>query len=266
MTNVKRVILPVAGRGLRLRPLTLGRPKALVKLAGKPLLSYALEDAEGSGFREAYIVVSPYHRAHFKRYLREVAPIFPRIKFKILIQERAFGNGQAIVRAAKFLGKEPFAVRYCDDVLLGAKPALASLIRVFARYNAPVIALQRIPRSAIGHYGVVAVENMLEPSVYRISRVIEKPHRKEIRDLKGAEGLAVIGGYVLTWKLLEYLIEADRIVPPFPDALKINVAFSREFDMGGRILGWEFTGQRFDCGNLAGLDDAEKFLRIRQSI
>lgn len=264
--NITKVILPVAGRGLRLRPLTLGRPKALVELAGKPLLSYALEDAEQSGFREAYIVVSPYHRAHFRRYLRDIAPKFPRIKFKVLIQENAFGNGQAIARAAEFLKGEPFAIRYCDDVLFGARPALASLVRVFMRYKAPVLTLQRIPRSAIGSYGVVAVDKMLEPSVCSISRVIEKPKKKEARDLAGVRGLAVVGGYIFTQKLLEYLVEADRVVPSLPDALKINVAFSREFDRGGRILGWEFDGKRFDCGNIAGLEEAEKFLRTRQLI
>ena len=258
--TISKVVLPVAGRGMRLRPLTLRTPKPLVRVAGRPILEYALLEARASGMREAILVVSPEHRAKIEAYIKNSGKKFSPLRFRVCVQEGAFGNGNAILAAEKFLNNEPFAVRFCDDLLFSREPVLRTLVRFSAHHRGSVFLLMRVPWKDISRYGVVRVEDPVAPEFFPVSRVVEKPKTGK-EDIRTLSNLAVLGAYVFLPSILGHLQYAARHAPLLPDALPWTVACHREINNRGRVFGWDFSGLRLDCGTLSGLEVAEDVLR-----
>lgn len=263
MAKITKLVLPVAGLGKRLRPLTNRCPKALVPLRGRPLLDYMLEEAEKSGIGEVALVINPRHEKYFRAYLKDFKKRFRGLKIHLRFQYSPGGNGHAIIQAADVVKNEPFAVRFCDDIISCNPSVLASLIQYFKRYRAPILLLERVPKQKISSYGVVAIKKARKPqgtlpagNLYRITEIIEKPSL-----LRAPSNLSIVGGYILTPAILRNLQKiADSLPVIAPDALPVAVALQVELILGGKIYGWEFACKRFDCGTLAGLKNAEKFL------
>ena len=256
MENIRKLVLPVAGMGKRLQPLTLHTPKALVNLAKKPLLEYVLREAVESGFKEAVLIISPGHEAHFEKFLEEKQNDFPELKFHIRVQKTPRGNGHALLQAADIIGNEPFAVRFPDDVIFSEKPVMRELSGIFAELKAPIFLLEQIPREETYRYGVVEIGPTPHKNVHQVFTIVEKPPVEE-----APSNLTVVGGYILTPNMLDYLARLEKATPDIADALPLTRAFEQELLAGGKIYGWEFPGKRLDCGNLAGLQIAEEYIK-----
>jgi UTP--glucose-1-phosphate uridylyltransferase len=279
--NITKLVLPVAGRGKRLRPLTLKTPKNLICVNGKPLLEYGLEEAVQSGIKDVILVVNPAHRKKFEQYIKEKGRRrFPGLGFHIREQETPGGNGHAIVKAYDLLEGEPFAVRFCDDVIVEKKPALASLIEIFKICRSPVLLLERVPKNLVSRFGVVGAKRVKSKElrvksqesrvkgkesriksaggkIYQITKIIEKPAVKD-----APSNLTIVGGYILTPSILRNLKNvADTLPVVADDALPLAVALQIELIVGGKVYGWEFPGMRLDCGTLEKLRRTEELLK-----
>ncbi len=263
MAKITKLVLPVAGLGKRLKPLTNRCPKALIPLHGRPLLDYMFEEAEKSGIVDVALIINPQHEKHFRAYLKAFKKRSSGLTIHIRFQHTPGGNGHAIIQAADVVKNEPFAVRFCDDILSCNPSALASLIRYYEIYRAPILLLERVPKQKISRYGVVAIRRVRKPqqalpsgNVYQITEIIEKPSLR-----RAPSNLTIVGGYVLTPSILRNLQKiADSLPIIAADALPVAVALQVELILGGKIYGWEFTCSRFDCGTLDGLKNAEAFL------
>ena len=254
--KIRKLVLPVAGQGTRLRPLTLTTPKNLIKLREKPILEYALDEAVQAGIEEVIVVVSPEHEARYESYFREARKKYPGLSFRAVVQSAPLGDGHAVLQARGYLGKEPFAVRFCDDIIVGDKPSLVSLIETFEREMMPTIFLERVPKEAVVRYGVVKAEPIKgKERIYKITGSVEKPKLEE-----APSDLIIVGGYALTSEILEELQKMSGNIREEKDALRLNHVFMKLFGEGKHILGWEFPGVRLDCGTVEGLANAEEFL------
>src|SRR5690606_7777105 len=107
-------------------------------------------------------------------------------------QKQALGLGHAIYQAKDFAGNDPFAALLADDVVDSEKPALAQMIEVFERYDAPVIATMQVEGDAISRFGVIDAEEV-EPGVFKIKDMVEKPALAD-----APSDLAIIGRYIFT--------------------------------------------------------------------
>jgi len=263
MKKITKLILPIAGLGKRLLPLTKHTPKNLLPVNGKPILEYVLDEAVESGIKEVVLIVNPKNRKAFSAYLATSKKKFPTLTFHVRIQETPGGNGHAIAQAYDIVKGEPFAVRFCDDVLLGNPPVLRSLIDIFGRYHASVVLLEAVPKNKVSRFGVVGFEKQAHPAsffggtVRRINKIIEKPRASE-----APSNLTIVGGYVLTQEILRNLkAVADTLPVVADDALPLAVALQIELILKGKIYGWEFPGHRLDCGTLEKLRATEAFLK-----
>jgi len=265
--KITKLVLPIAGRGVRLLPLTKRTPKNLICVNGKPLLEYVLDEAVASGIKEVILVVNPDHRKRFDGYLRKNAKRFPALRFHVREQETPGGNGHAIVKAYDLLRGEPFAVRFCDDIVMTKRPVLLSLLQIFAAEKSPVLLLERVPEKLVSRFGVVGIKKAtsdmrqatrkLGGKIYRVTKIVEKPKAKD-----APSNLTIVGGYVLTPEIMNYLkMVADTLPVIADDALPLAVALQIELIVGGRVLGWEFPGKRLDCGTLEKLKKTEEFLK-----
>ena len=256
MTKITKLVLPVAGVGERLKPLTLNCPKALVKVNGQCILDYALDEAKGTNINEVILIISPQHKEFFEKYLRDNRLRFSGLIFHIRIQEEPFGSGHAVLQAKDFVRGEPFIVRYVDDLLIDKVSPLRSFSEIFDKYLSPVLILGRVPEEIVSRYGVVSAEKLSDEGMYKIGGLVEKPKREE-----APSNLTVIGGYVLTPEVFRFLEELEKSYNRVKDGFKINDAFNMYMANGGDLYGWEFLGKRLDCGTLEGLEAAGEYLK-----
>ncbi|MFZ1701902.1 MAG: UTP--glucose-1-phosphate uridylyltransferase GalU [Pyrinomonadaceae bacterium] len=211
MTNkIRKAVFPAAGLGTRFLPATKASPKEMLPLVDKPLIQYAVEEAVASGIESILIITGRDKTAienHFDisfemeqmlkergklDLLEQVRAVSDIAQVSYTRQKQALGLGHAIYQAKDFVGNEPFAALLADDIVDGETPALKQMVDVFEKYDAPVIATMQVAGEAISRFGVIDAEEV-EPNVYRIKDMVEKPAFAD-----APSDLAIIGRYIFT--------------------------------------------------------------------
>ncbi|MFO7654385.1 MAG: sugar phosphate nucleotidyltransferase [Candidatus Krumholzibacteriia bacterium] len=183
-----KAVIPAAGVGTRLRPHTLNKPKALLPVAGKPILAHIIDDLTAAGIAECVVIIG-YHGDSVRRWFGEQRP---DVKMRFVEQERRLGLGHAVWTARDALGDEPFFCILGDTIL-----------------KADYAALLQAPTS------IVAVREVEDPRRFgvaetrdgRVTRFVEKPDRP-------TSNLALVGAYLFRdapalWRGMERVIRED---------------------------------------------------------
>lgn len=192
-------------------------PKEMLNLVDKPLIQYTVEEAIASGCSQLVIVTgrdkSPMED-HFdvsyelertledrgKNDLLEIARSVAELaSIAYIRQKRPLGLGHAVLVTKRLVGDEPFAVILPDDIVDSETPAVSQLATVAERYDAPVIGVIPIDGPDISRFGVAAGEEV-EPGVFRITQMVEKPKFEN-----APSNLAIVGRYVLTPDIFRHL-------------------------------------------------------------
>jgi len=260
--EVKKVIIPVAGLGTRFLPLSLAVSKEFFPLVDKPIIQYIIEEVKKSGIKEVVFVISPKQKMimnYFKtspelekilvkrkkdkilKELKDFESTFEDINFSFAVQKLPLGDGHAILQAGKFIGSEPVAVSFGDDVVDSDVPALSQLIDIFkTTNNAPVIALKSISRDRVPSYGSVAVEK-ISSRLYKIKKIIEKPDPSEVQS-----DLVIVGKYILTPEVFSYLKKAS---PSKKGEVILGEVFDKMLTDGMPLYGYDVKGEWLECGD-----------------
>ncbi len=259
--KIRKAIFPAAGLGTRFLPATKASPKEMLPLVDKPLIQYAIEEAVASGIESILIITSRDKTAiedHFdisfelehtlkKRgkdeLFEQVRAIANIAQINYTRQQQALGLGHAIYQAKDFAGDEPFAVLLADDVMDCETPALKQLIDVYEKYNAPVMATMQIAGEAISRFGVIDAEEV-EPNVYKIKSVVEKPKYED-----APSDMAVIGRYIFTPELFDAL---EQTKPGAGGEIQVADAMKMLLDAGKPFYAVKLEGTRHDAGDKLG--------------
>lgn len=157
-------------------------------------------------------------------------------------QKEPRGLGDAILKAEKHVGADPFAVLLGDDLVRSAVPCIKQLIRLFGTCRKTLIAVQRIPNEKVGSYGIVDVEK-LGGSTYRIKDIVEKPSLDE-----APSNIAAIGRYVFEPQIFDHI----KATPPGKGG-EIQIADAIKGLMQTQdVYAYEFDGTRYDIGDKFG--------------
>lgn len=99
-------------------------------------------------------------------------------KFIYKVQEVQNGTASAINLAKEFVGDEPFAVLFGDDVMYNeTRPVIGQLIDVYEKYGKTVLGCKRVSMDVISKYASVEYDKILENDVYNMTKVTENPKR-----------------------------------------------------------------------------------------
>ena len=244
-----KAIIPIAGFGTRLLPLTARLPKALVPVAGKPMIDYAVNEAKKIGVTELLIICSP-EQLRFKQEILNTIP--PRIKTRFKIQPRPNGNAVALLKGKSWIaGENVLLVLYPDDILTLGAELMKEARTLAAKTNSPVLILDRIPWTKVSHYGVVGLKK--KPGKYReITNIVEKPDTG-----KAPSNFTVVGHYAIPGTFWKYIVKlCSEKLPPNSREYGLTDALRMHLQNGGKIYGIEVRGKRFDCGSHLGLKKA----------
>ncbi|MEU3839403.1 UTP--glucose-1-phosphate uridylyltransferase [Streptomyces sp. NPDC028635] len=224
--TIRRAVIPAAGLGSRLLPLTKAIPKEMLPVGDKPVIEHTVRELVDSGITDITIVVSggkSLIQDHFRpnpalvRQLRadgktayadaveEVAELAREGHITYLDQHGPYGNGTPVLNAARAFGDEPVLVLWPDDVFVAEVPRAQQLIRAYEQTGCPVLALMPMAPADSRRYGVPIVKEDLGQGQVRITGLVEKP---EPADAPSA--FAAIGGYVVTPGIVDELREQTR--------------------------------------------------------
>jgi len=214
MKKVRKAVIPVAGLGTRFLPATKAVPKEMLPIVDKPTLQYIIEEAVDSGIEEILLITSPYKKCiedHFDRSFelegrliksgkedkaKELENISKMAKIYYIRQGEPLGSGHAINLAKTFVGDEPFAVMYGDDLMYSRViPVLRQLIEVYEATDSSVIGCMNVDKSLVSRYGILKLN---EDS--SIKTIIEKPALEE-----APSTLAGLGRYIVKPEIFDYL-------------------------------------------------------------
>lgn len=231
-----KAIIPVAGMGIRLRPHTHTQPKALMHVAGKPILAHIVDELVGVGIDEVVFVVG-YLGEKIESYVRER---YANLQTHFIPQGEPLGNGHAVYVARKYLDGAPSLIIFGDTIVQGD---LAGLIRG----QESLAGVKAVPDPR--RLGVVEVDG----DGY-IRRLIEKP-------VDPSSNLAVIGAYFIKDSealrgALERLVAEDRRSRGefwLADGLQLMI------DAGARIGVFRIE-HWYDCGTAEALLEANRAL------
>src|SRR5690349_14210898 len=174
---VRKAVFPVAGLGTRFLPATKAMPKEMLPVVDKPLIQYAVEEAQAAGIEQFIFVTGRSKSAiddHFDHSYELEATLRERNKSAEILainawmpkpgqvaytrQQRPLGLGHAVWCARELVGNEPFAVLLADDLILADKPCLTQMVDVHNETDGNVVAVMEVPRDQTNRYGILDVE------------------------------------------------------------------------------------------------------------
>jgi len=232
---IRKAVVLCAGEGTRLRPLSFSRPKHLMQVAGRPLLSWILRALADAGIEQIGVVTPPDADA-IQEFVEDGAQWGMTTTY--LVQPRPLGLAHALSTAREFLGAESFLMYLGDNAL---EWSLAEFIKEFAASQAQAAVLVKQvadPRQ----YGVV------ELAAGEVVRLVEKPPEPP-------SNLAIAGVYAFAPVIFDAI---DRITPSTRGEYEITDAIQRLLDDGGKVIAHELGGFWEDAGS------PEDLLRINR--
>lgn len=259
--KIKKAIIPAAGLGTRVLPASKAMPKEMLPIVDKPAIQYIVEEAVNAGITDILIITNRGKGViedHFDHSLELEAMLEKRGNIPVLEEVRKPANlaniyyirqkvtkglGDAVLRAKEFVGDEPFAVLYGDDVIIGEIPAIGELCEAYEEYGKSVVGIKEVPDELIVKYCSLKAEK-LEDKIFSVTDMIEKPPIE-----KKFTNYSILGRCVLDSEIFEIL---ERTPLGAGGELQLTDAMAEIAKTKG-MTGVEFSGIRYDMGNKFGM-------------
>lgn len=272
MKKVRKAVIPAAGLGTRVLPATKVMPKEMLPIVDKPAIQYIVEEAAASGIEDILIITNRGKgllEDHFDRapelerrlagdpakeaILNQVVGISKLANIFYVRQKETKGLGHAIGCAREFVGDEPFAVLYGDDVILGEDPACGQLMRAYEQFGSGAVGVKEVSREAIRKYSSLKVEH-IQDNYFRCMDMVEKPQPGQEFSL-----YSILGRCVLPPEIFDIL---DNTPPGAGGEIQLTDAMATLARRDG-MTAVDFTGTRYDMGNKLGIMQASVEVALR---
>jgi len=262
MKKVRKAIIPAAGLGTRMLPISHAVPKEMLPIVDLPAVSYLVREAAESGIEEILIITNrdkdamedffdlsvEYIEALSKkgktdeiRRLREIADM---ANVYFLRQKETRGLGHAVGRARAFVGDEPFAVLYGDDIIFSEVPVCRQMIDAYEKYGRPVVGVKPVPWEDLKKYCSLKVDPIAgEDRLTFCTDMIEKPKAGE-----EFSNLSILGRVLLTPEVFDII---DTLPPGAGGEIQLTDAMAIMARENG-VTALEFEGDRYDMGSKLG--------------
>ena len=259
--KIRKAIIPAAGLGTRVLPASKAMPKEMLPIVDKPAIQYIVEEAVKAGITDILIITNRGKgiiEDHFDHSIELEASLRSRGKIDILEtveqpanlaniyyirQKVTRGLGDAVLRAREFVGDEPFAVMYGDDVIIGENPAIRELCEAYESYGKSVVGIKEVSDELIVKYSSMKLEKLSERE-FSISDMIEKPTLET-----KFSNYSILGRCVLDSKIFDIL---ENTPLGAGGELQLTDAMAQIARTEG-MTGVDFSGKRYDMGNKFGI-------------
>lgn len=261
MKKITKAIIPAAGLGTRMLPIAKSVPKEMLPIVDKPCMQYLVEEAVASGITDILIITGRGKEAiedYFDYSLEYNTRLYSTGKdalaeqlnaianlanISFVRQKEAKGLGHAVYCAKSFVGNEPFAVLYGDDVIVSKTPVVKQLTDVYYEYGLGVAGVKSVTPEQIVKYCSLKVENIRD-NIYKVDDMIEKPSPDKIFSL-----FSILGRVVLPPEIFDILENTPRGANNEIQLTDAMCTLARSKGM----TACEFEGTRYDIGSKIGM-------------
>ena len=237
MKKITHAVIPVAGFGTRMLPLSKSVPKELLPLGNRPAIHYVVEEAIAAGIKHI-VLVGHAQKSAIENYFDINAELDNQLRHKdkdeladslnwlpddvtvaMIRQGKALGLGHAVLAARPIIGEHDFAVLLPDVVLdpfTGDMAAdnLAFMIDAFAEDNHSQILVDKVADEDVHKYGIAKlsdtsnIDNQIDINAsFKVAGFVEKPNLAD-----APSKLAVVGRYVFSNHIFDYLANTKASV------------------------------------------------------
>jgi UTP--glucose-1-phosphate uridylyltransferase len=257
---ISKAVIPVAGYGTRLLPVTKSQPKEMLPIVDKPAVQYVVREAIDSGVESILFVTGRGKRAIEDYFdyavelelelenkgkfdlLQEVRDIGDMIRIFYVRQKLQKGLGDAVYQAKRFINDSPFAVLLADDIIDSTDPVLRQMIDLYRKRPGIILAVTRIPQEEISQWGVIKGKE-IGKGTFKVEDMIEKPDPGE-----APSDLAIIGRYILTPSIFEAI---EKVSPGKGGEIQLTDSI-RSLLQKEEIYAYEFQGTYYGVGDKIG--------------
>ena len=212
---IKQAIIPLAGLGTRLLPLTSVFAKELLPINGRPGIEYILDECIEAGIKEVIFV----------------------------FQDKPLGTGDAVLKTRKLIKDKYFLMLLPDDLII-KKNCSKSMIAIHKKLKTSVMASMKVNKREVSRWGIYDVNKKFDNNNFFIKSVIEKPSPKQ-----APSNNAVIGRYILPKTIFKKLI---NLKPSKGGEIHITDAIQLLINDNHKFIGHNFSGKYLDCGTMKG--------------
>ena len=259
---IKQAIIPLAGLGTRLLPLTSVFAKELLPINGRPGIEYIIDECIDAGIKEIVFIISTkklmikkyfYSDQFYKNIIKKKKD--PRIineykkilkyknKIKFVFQNIPKGTGDAVLKTQKYIKNKYFLMLLPDDLII-KKNCSKSMIKVHKKYQASVMASMKVKKKNVSRWGIFKLSKKLNKNNYIIKDVFEKPTIKSAPSNK-----AVIGRYILPRKIF---LKLSKLKAGKGGEIHITDAIKSLLNENEKFIAHNFLGKYLDCGSMNG--------------
>jgi len=258
---IKQAIIPLAGLGTRLLPLTSVLPKELLPINGKAVIEHILDECIEAGIKEFIFIISKkkltikkyfFNDKFYKRIIKKnndkrIKKHFLKLKkyqkmIKFVYQNEPKGTGDAVMKCKKLIKGNFFLMLLPDDLII-KKNCTKEMLYLHKIKKCSIIATKTVDRSTVSRWGILSVKNK-KKNYFQISDVVEKPSVKTAQS-----NYAIIGRYILPKKITN---EIMNLKPAPGKEIHITDAIRNLIFKGNNFYGNVFKGKYLDCGTLKG--------------
>lgn len=265
--KIKKAIIPAAGLGTRVLPASKAVPKEMLNIVDKPAIQYIVEEAAAAGIEDILIItnrgkgVIEDHFDHSyeledklkdnpskKDLYEDVLACSNIANVYFLRQKETKGLGHAIMCAKSFIGNEPFAILYGDDVIINDEyPVTKQLVDAYEKTGKGIVGVKEVPRKDVSKYCSLDVTPHADnAALMDVHNIIEKPTEDQIMSC-----FSILGRVVAPPQVFDYLAE-DLANTPEGEELYFTDTLAR-LGKEGNLLALDFDGIRYDMGNKLGI-------------
>jgi len=258
---LKQAIIPLAGLGTRLLPLSSVTPKELLPINGKVNLEHILDECIEAGIKEFIFVISK-KKESIKKYFfndrfyksilankkdKRIMAVFKKLKkyqkmIKFVYQNKPKGTGDAILKCKKYINHSHFLILFPDDLIIN-KNCSKEMIELHKKTNGSIIATKIVKKETVSRWGILSLKNK-KKNYFSIKDVVEKPSLKN-----APSNYAIIGRYILPKTIMKQL---KKTKSGRGGEIHITDAIKQMIIEGENFYGNIFKGKYLDCGTLSG--------------
>ena len=265
---IKQAIIPLAGLGTRLLPLTSVFAKELLPINGKPGLEYIIEECIDAGIKEIILIISKkkmmiknyFYNDKFymnlikkkkdPRIIKEYKKILKYKKMiKFVYQNNPKGTGDAVLKTKKYIKDKYFLMLLPDDLII-KKNCSKSMIKTHKKFRTSVMASMSVDKKTVSRWGIYKLKKKLNKTDYLINDVIEKPSLQ-----KAPSNKAVIGRYILPKSIF---LKLKKTKPSKGGEIHITNAIQSLIKDNEKFIAHNFLGKYLDCGTINGYINSNK--------
>ena len=258
---IKQAIIPLAGLGTRMLPLTSVIPKELLPINGKPNVEYILDECIDAGINQFIFIISK-NKQNIKKYFfndkfykkiikkksdQRIINEFKKIKkyqkmIKFVYQNEPKGTGDAVLKCKKLIQGNFFMMLLPDDLII-KNNCTKEMISLYNKKKSSIIATKTINKNDVSRWGILSVKDK-KKNYFTIKNIVEKPSIKQAES-----NYAVIGRYILSTKIFN---ELENLKPGYGGEIHITDAIKNLISKKENFFANIFKGKYLDCGTLSG--------------